>query len=63
MLERFTDRARKVMALANEEALRFNHKKIGTEQILLGVVKDGVAAHVLLRSQTRTRQERTDEFP
>jgi len=34
MYERFTDRARKVMQLANQEAQRFNHEYIGTEHIL-----------------------------
>src|SRR5215207_8207674 len=49
MYERFTDRARKVMQLANQEAQRFNHEYIGTEHILLGLVKEGsgVAATVL----------------
>ena len=49
MFERFTDRARKVMALANQEAQRFNHECIGTEHILLGLVKEGsgVGATVL----------------
>jgi len=49
MFERFTDRARKVMALANQEAQRFNHEFIGTEHILLGLVKEGsgVGATVL----------------
>ena len=49
MYERFTDRARKVMQLANQEAQRFNHEYIGTEHILLGLVKEGsgVAADVL----------------
>ena len=49
MFERFTDRARKVMALANQEAQRFNHEYIGTEHILLGLVKEGsgVRANVL----------------
>ena len=49
MFERFTDRARKVMALANQEAQRFNHEYIGTEHILLGLVQEGsgVAANVL----------------
>ena len=48
MYERFTDRARKVMQLANQEAQRFNHEYIGTEHILLGLVKEGsgVAANV-----------------
>ena len=45
----FSDRARKVMALANQEAQRFNHEYIGTEHILLGLVKEGsgVGANVL----------------
>ncbi|HUV39276.1 MAG TPA: Clp protease N-terminal domain-containing protein, partial [Planctomycetota bacterium] len=49
MFERFTDRARKVMGLANQEAQRFNHEYIGTEHVLLGLVKEGsgVAANVL----------------
>src|SRR5471032_1865052 len=49
MYECFTDRARKVMQLANQEAQRFNHEYIGTEHILLGLVKEGsgVAANVL----------------
>jgi ATP-dependent Clp protease ATP-binding subunit ClpC len=46
---RFTDRARKVMKLANEEAARLNYEYIGTEHVLLGLAKEGsgVAAHVL----------------
>jgi ATP-dependent Clp protease ATP-binding subunit ClpC len=49
MYERFTDRARKVMFLANREAQRLKHEDIGTEHILLGLLKEGsgVAAHVL----------------
>ena len=49
MFERFTDRARRVMALANQEAQRFNHEYVGTEHILLGLVKEGsgVAANCL----------------
>jgi hypothetical protein len=47
--QRFTDRARKVMQLANQEAIRYNHEYIGTEHILLGLVREGsgVAANVL----------------
>jgi ATP-dependent Clp protease ATP-binding subunit ClpC len=47
--ERYTDRARKVLQLANQEAQRFNHEYIGTEHILLGLVKEGtgVASNVL----------------
>ena len=49
MYERFTDRSRKVMQLSNQEAQRFNHEYIGTEHILLGLIKEGsgVAANVL----------------
>src|SRR5713226_8567941 len=49
MYERFTDRARKVMQLANQEAQLFNHEYLGPEHILLGLVKEGsgVAANVL----------------
>jgi ATP-dependent Clp protease ATP-binding subunit ClpC len=49
MFERFTERARKVLQLANQEAQRLNHEFIGTEHLLLGLVKEGsgVAANVL----------------
>ncbi len=49
MYESFSDRARKVMQFATREAIRFNHEYIGTEHILLGLVKEGngVAAIVL----------------
>lgn len=49
MFERFTDRARKVMGIANHEAMRFFHEYIGTEHILLGIIQEGsgVAATVL----------------
>ena len=49
MYARFTDRARKVMQLANQEAQRSGHEFIGTEHMLLGLVKEGsgVAANVL----------------
>ncbi len=47
--EKFSERARRVLSLAQEEAQRFNHNYIGTEHILLGLVRetDGVAARVL----------------
>ena len=47
--DKFTDRARKVLSLAQEEAQRFNHNYIGTEHLLLGLVREGegVAARVL----------------
>lgn len=41
MYERLTDRSRKIMAHANQEAHRFNHEYVGTEHILLGLVKEG----------------------
>ncbi|HEV3023255.1 MAG TPA: Clp protease N-terminal domain-containing protein, partial [Pirellulales bacterium] len=49
MYERFTDRARMVMKLANQEAQRFNHDYVATEHVLLGLIKEGsgVAANVL----------------
>lgn len=49
MYERFTDRARKVMQLAGQEAQRLNHEYVGTEHVLLGLVAEGsgVAANVL----------------
>ena len=49
MFEKFTDRARKVIHLARQEAERLGHEFIGTEHILLGLVKEGsgVAANVL----------------
>ena len=49
MFEKFTERARKVMGIARQEAERLNHDYIGTEHILLGLVREGtgVAANVL----------------
>jgi ATP-dependent Clp protease ATP-binding subunit ClpC len=49
VFERFTDRARRVVVLAQEEARHLNHNFIGTEHILLGLVREGegVAAQVL----------------
>jgi len=48
-LDKFTERARRVLTLAQEEAQRFNHNYIGTEHLLLGLVREGegVAAKVL----------------
>ncbi|MDX1926204.1 MAG: ATP-dependent Clp protease ATP-binding subunit [Pirellulaceae bacterium] len=62
MYERFTDRARKVMQLANQEAQRFNHEYIGTEHILLGLVKEGsgVAANVLKNLDVDLRKIRLE---
>ncbi len=62
MYERFTDRARKVMQLANQEAQRFNHEYIGTEHMLLGLVKEGtgVAANVLKNLDVDLRKIRLE---
>ena len=51
MFERFTDRARRVLVLAQEEARLLNHNFIGTEHILLGLIHEGegVAAKALER--------------
>src|SRR2546425_6758609 len=47
--DRFNDRAKRVLALAQDEAIRFNHNYIGTEPLLLGLVREGegVAARAL----------------
>ena len=49
MFGRFTERAQKVLALAQEEALRLGHNNIGSEHILLGIVREGegIAAKAL----------------
>lgn len=49
MFERFTDRARKVMAIANQQVRQFHHQYIGTEHIFLGLIKEngGTGAAVL----------------
>src|ERR671931_281189 len=47
--DRFNDRAKRVLALAQDEAIRFNHNYIGTEHLLLGLVREGegIASGVL----------------
>jgi ATP-dependent Clp protease ATP-binding subunit ClpC len=62
MFERFTDRARRVVVLAEEEARMLNHNYIGTEHILLGLIREGegVAAQVLVKlgaDLNRVRQQ------
>src|SRR5436190_1046565 len=61
MFERFTDRARRVVVLAQEDARMLNHNYIGTEHILLGLIREGegVAAQVLVKlggDPSRVRQ-------
>ena len=62
MFERLTDRARKVMTLANQEAQRFNHEYVGTEHILLAIAKEGngVAANVLRNLEVDLRKIRLE---
>src|SRR6478735_11635339 len=62
MFERFTDRARRVVVLAQEEARMLSHSYIGTEHILLGLIREGegVAAQVLQKlgaDLNRVRQQ------
>jgi ATP-dependent Clp protease ATP-binding subunit ClpC len=63
--DRFNDRGKRVLALAQDEAIRLNHNYIGTEHLLLGLVREGegVGAHVLEQlgvdlSKVRTGVER-----
>jgi ATP-dependent Clp protease ATP-binding subunit ClpA len=60
--QRFTDRARKVMQLANQEAQRLRHEYIATEHILVGLVKEGsgVAANVLKNLDVDLRKLREE---
>ncbi len=50
MFGRFTERAQKVLSLAQEEAVRLGHNNIGTEHILLGLIREGegIAAKALI---------------
>jgi len=62
MYERFDDRARRVMALANQEAQRLNHEYVGAEHILLGLLKEGsgVGANVLKNLDVDLRKVRLE---
>ena len=62
MYERFTDRAKKIMQLANQEAQRLRHEYIGTEHILLGLMREGsgVAANVLRNLRVDLRDIRLE---
>ena len=62
MFERFTDRARRVVVMAQEDARVLNHDHVGTEHILLGLIREGngVAAQVLVKhgaALDRVRQQ------
>src|SRR5256886_17680124 len=58
--DKFTERARKVLSLAQEEAQRFQHNYIGTEHLLLGLIREGegVAAKVLSNLGVERSEER-----
>jgi ATP-dependent Clp protease ATP-binding subunit ClpA len=62
MFERFTDRARRVIVLAQEEARMLNHDYIGTEHILLGLIHvgEGVAAKALESLNVSLRAARSE---
>ena len=62
MYKRFTDRARKLMQLANQEAQRLDHEYVGTEHILLGLVNEdsSVAASVLKNLDVDLRSVRIE---
>jgi ATP-dependent Clp protease ATP-binding subunit ClpA len=62
VFERFTDRARRVVVLAQEEARRLSHNYIGTEHILLGLIgeEDGAAGQVLQSFDIGGEQVRND---
>ncbi|WP_368653581.1 ATP-dependent protease ATP-binding subunit ClpC [Ornithinibacillus sp. 4-3] len=66
MFGRFTERAQKVLALSQEEAIRLNHNNIGTEHILLGLIRegDGIAAKGLqaLGLETEKIQEEVEKL-
>jgi hypothetical protein len=59
--DKFTDSARKVLTLSQDEAMRFNHPYIGTEHLLLGLVREseGVAARVLANMDVELAKVRT----
>ena len=54
-MERFTQRARRVLALAHQEAERLRHATIDTEHLLIGLIEEdgGIASHALDRKSTR----------
>ena len=67
MFERFTERARRVIILAREEAGRFRHDFVGTEHILLGLIRDGEGHRdggpPASRASSRDRQEPRSSGP
>jgi ATP-dependent Clp protease ATP-binding subunit ClpC len=51
MFERFTDRARRALTLASQEAMRLRHDHVGTEHLLLGIVKEGSGLATMVLEQ------------
>ncbi|MFF0774388.1 Clp protease N-terminal domain-containing protein [Nonomuraea wenchangensis] len=62
MFERFTDRARRVVVLAQEEARTMNHGYIGTEHILLGLIAEGEGLAALVLESSGVEQDRVRAF-
>ena len=61
MFERFTEKAIKVIMLAQEEARRLGHNFVGTEQILLGLIGEGTGC--LLYTSPSPRDKRQSRMP
>ena len=61
MFGRFTERAQKVLALSQEEAIRLGHNNIGTEHILLGLVREGEGIAAKARSALGLGAEKIQE--
>ena len=59
----FTERVRKVLAMAREEAARLHHEYVGTEHILLGLIREGegVAAHGAPEPQRRAGRDPAED--
>jgi ClpA/ClpB-like protein len=58
MFERFTERARRVIILAQEEAKRLKHSAVGTEHILLGIIREGEGAAIAVIDSLNINSER-----
>ena len=61
MFERFTDRARRVIVLAQEEARALQHNYIGTEHLLLGLLREGTPIRIKGQAAAETAAPATDE--
>ena len=61
MFGRFTERAQKVLALSQEEAIRLGHNNIGTEHILLGLVREGEGIAAKALKELGLEEEKIEE--